>query len=163
MEYEGAQRKVVKQQTADVYLAYLVDADNNGKFFLYDNDTSTFVPFEQINISDTAAIMLLSERGDIKLPKEYQETEITLNDQTFPAWRNAEESDYYILYAMNNQGENHYINMILQMEHIRDLMLRRQRQRKSRLILGKFISSIENYLNYVILGAAVLFVILIVI
>ena len=105
MEYEGAQRKVVKQQTADVYLAYLVDADNNGKFFLYDNDTSTFVPFEQINISDTAAIMLLSERGDIKLPKEYQETEITLNDQTFPAWRNAEESDYYILYAMNNQGE----------------------------------------------------------
>ena len=66
----------------------------------YENDTSTFVPFEQINISDTAAIMLLSERGDIKLPKEYQETEITLNDQTFPAWRNAEESDYYILYAM---------------------------------------------------------------
>ena len=164
MEYEGAQRKVVKQQTADVYLAYLVDADNNGKFFLYDNDTSTFVPFEQINISDTAAIMLLSERGDIKLPKEYQETEITLNDQTFPAWRNAEESDYYILYAMNNQGEK----SLYQYDSVDGTYQRFdaptvETEEKADSFLGKFISSIENYLNYVILGAAVLFVILIVI
>ena len=36
-------------------------------------------------------------------------------------------------------------------------------EEKADSFLGKFISSIENYLNYVILGAAVLFVILIVI
>lgn len=163
MEYEGAQRKVVKQETEDVYLAYLVDAQNAGKFFLYESETSSFVPFEQINISQTAAIVLLSERGNIKLPKEYQETEITLNDQVFPAWRNAKESDYYILYAMNNQGEK----SLYQYDSVDGTYQRFdahsvEEEQKSVSFLGKLTSAIESYLNYVILGAGVLFVIMLV-
>lgn len=164
MEYEGAQRKVVKQQSGDVYLGYLVDAQNVGKFFLYDNASSSFVPFEQITISDTAAITLLSEREDVKLPKEYQETEITLNDQVFPAWRNAEKSDYYILYAMNNQGEK----TLYQYDSVDGTYQRFdaptvEQEKKADSFLGKLTASVEKYLNYVMLGAVIVFVILVVI
>lgn len=164
MEYEGAQRKVVKQQNGDVYLGYLVDAQNAGKFFMYDSEAAAFVPFEQITISETAAITLLSEREDVKLPKEYQETEITLNDQVFPAWRNVEKSDYYILYAMNNQGEK----TLYQYDSVDGTYQRFdaptvEEEKKADSFFGKVTASIEKYLNYVLLGAVVLFVILVVI
>ncbi len=164
MEYEGAQRKVVNQETEDMYLAYLVNAENVGKFFRYESETSSFVPFEQINISETAAIVLLSERENIKLPKEYQETEITLNGQVFPAWRNAKESDYYILYALNNQGEK----SLYQYDSVDGTYQRfdaptAEDDQKSDSFLGKLGSFIESYLNYVILGVVVLFVIMLVI
>lgn len=162
MEYEGAQRKVVKQQTADVYLGYLVDAQNAGKFFMYDSTASAFIPFEQITISETATITLLSEKKDIKLPKEYQETEITLNDQVFPAWRNVEKSDYYILYAMNNQGEK----TLYQYDSVDGTYQRFdapvvEEEKKADSSLAKLTVFIEQYLNYVILGVIVLFVILV--
>lgn len=162
MEYEGAQRKVVKQQTADVYLGYLVDAQNAGKFFMYDSTASAFIPFEQITISETATITLLSEKKDIKLPKEYQETEITLNDQVFPAWRNVEKSDYYILYAMNNQGEK----TLYQYDSVDGTYQRFdapavEEEKKADSSLEKLTVFIEQYLNYVMLGVIVLFVILV--
>lgn len=162
MEYEGAQRKVVKQQTADVYLGYLVDAQNAGKFFMYDSTASAFIPFEQITISETATITLLSEKKDIKLPKEYQETEITLNDQVFPAWRNVEKSDYYILYAMNNLGEK----TLYQYDSVDGTYQRFdapvvEEEKKADSSLEKLTVFIEQYLNYVMLGVIVLFVILV--
>ena len=162
MEYEGAQRKVVKQQTADVYLGYLVDAQNAGKFFMYDSTASAFIPFEQIPISETTTITLLSEKKDVKLPKEYQETEITLNDQVFPAWRNVEKSDYYILYAMNNQGEK----TLYQYDSVDGTYQRFdapvvEKEKKADSSLEKLTVFIEQYLNYFMLGVIVLFVILV--
>ena len=156
MEYEGAQRKVVKQQTADVYLGYLVDAQNAGKFFMYDSTASAFIPFEQIPISETATITLLSEKKDVKLPKEYQETEITLNDQVFPAWRNVEKSDYYILYAMNNQGEK----TLYQYDSVDGTYQRFdapvvEKEKKADSSLEKLTVFIEQYLNYFMLGVIV--------
>lgn len=164
ISYQGVEHKALKQDKEDIYLAYLVDDQNTGKFFLYDSKNESFVPFEQINISETAAIMLLSDRGDVKLPKQYQETEITVNGQVFPAWRSAEKSDYYILYAMNNQG----IKSLYQYDSVDGTYQRFDapsvtEKKQGNSFLEKVTGLVEKNLSYAILGTVVLILILIVI
>lgn len=103
--YEGTERKFVMQETTGIYLAYLIDANNNGKFFMYNTENATFAPFEQIEISTTTKIVLLTDASAVTMPKEYQEITLTVNGQDYPAWQNAENVAYYILYAINGNGE----------------------------------------------------------
>ena len=72
-------------ETNGVYLAYLTSADGNSNFFLYDDSNATFAPYEEIDISDTTTIVLLSDTS-VKLPSNYAQTTLTLNGQEFPVW-----------------------------------------------------------------------------
>lgn len=163
MEYDGAQRKVVKQETSETYLAYLVDAENNGRFFLYQPENATFAPFEQIQVSETAAIVLLSDRESTKLPEEYKETSIAVNGFDFPAWKSTEQGDYYLLYAVNPQGEKSlYRYDSLEGTYQRFEAPKVEKEKKSDSFIGKLTASMEQYMDYVVLGAMILFVILIV-
>ena len=49
--------------------------------------------------------MLLRDDGGVKLPSAFQETTLTLNGKEFPAWQNTENADYYVVYALNSDGE----------------------------------------------------------
>ncbi len=105
VEYAEGNRNFVKQETSGLYLAYLVDADGNGDFFVYNVTNDTFSPFEQIEISTTSTIVLLADASAIVMPEEYYEVNITVNEYDFPAWQHMEETDSYILYAVNNNGQ----------------------------------------------------------
>jgi len=105
VEYEGADRTFAKQEASGLYLAYLVDADGNGKFFIYDAEDASFAPFEKIDISTTTAIVLLDDATSIVLPEEYASVNLTVNGHEYPAWQHVEDSVNYVLYAMNLNGE----------------------------------------------------------
>ena len=60
------------------------------------------------SISDSTSIVVLSDTSKVKLPSNYQEAKLTLNDKEFPVWQNSDSTDYYVLYAMNNKGETGY-------------------------------------------------------
>lgn len=105
LEYGVGTYNVVYSETSGMYLAYLVNAENLGRFFMYMEEDATFAPFEQITISDNVTIALLVDTSDIVLPKEYNETTVVLNGQEFPAWHSTEDKDFYVIYAINNSGE----------------------------------------------------------
>lgn len=105
LEYAGVNYRVVMQADTGLYLGYLVNGSGEGKFFLYMSEDATFAPFVQVEISDSTVITFLSNVDDIVLAEPYEMSQAEINGSTFPAWQNTENTDLWILYAMNNQGE----------------------------------------------------------
>ena len=107
MNYEGADRPMAYNETNGIYLAYLTSADGNSNFFLYDDSNATFAPYEEIDISDTTTIVLLSDTS-VKLPSNYAQTTLTLNGQEFPVWQDNDKDGFYLMYAVNNNGTKNF-------------------------------------------------------
>ena len=107
MNYEGADRPMAYNETNGVYLAYLTSADGSSNFFLYDDSNATFAPYEEIDISDTTTIVLLSDTS-VKLPSNYAQTTLTLNGQEFPVWQDKDKDGFYLMYAVNNNGTKNF-------------------------------------------------------
>ncbi|MEZ3437065.1 MAG: cohesin domain-containing protein [Lachnospiraceae bacterium] len=105
---DGQERQLVTNESGTIYLGYLLDAQNSGEFYIYNNENATFSPYEEIAISDTTSIVVLSDTSKVKLPDSYQEAKLTLNDKEFPVWQDNEHDGYYILYAMNTSGKTGY-------------------------------------------------------
>lgn len=108
VQFEGQARQMVTQETSGITLGYLLDSEGTGDFFLYNDEDATFSLFEQINISDTTSIALLSEKSSVKLPDTFQEVSLTLNGKEFPAWQNTQRDGFYVIYAVNSNGEKGY-------------------------------------------------------
>lgn len=102
---EGEEIALVKKDDAEIYLGYLTDAEGNGRLFLYFSEDASFAPYEEIQISDSTSIILLSDASAITMPEEYAKINLTVNGQDYPAWQSSENIVNYVLYAMNNSGE----------------------------------------------------------
>ena len=98
---------MVMNANSGVTLGYLLDGDN-GSFYLFNAENATFSPYEELVISDKTSIILLSDTSAVSLPSDYKEAELTLDEKTFPVWQKSGEEGYYVLYAMNSNGENDY-------------------------------------------------------
>lgn len=105
---DGQERQMVANEAGSITLGYLKDAEGTGDFFLYNGEDATFAPYEEIAISDTTSIIVLSDTSKVKLPDTYQEAKLTLNEKDFPVWQDSTKEGYYVLYAMNNNGEPGY-------------------------------------------------------
>lgn len=103
VDYNGTQKRV-GVNSANVQLAYLIEKTEGGvgAFFVYEQDTKTFLPFVQLKISDETTIVPLNEPDAVKLPESYQQTELSIGEHTYPVWSDPQNGEnYYILYALN--------------------------------------------------------------
>ena len=108
VELEGQQRQMVENANSGITLAYLIGG-NVGDFFIYNTDDATFSPYEELTISDTTSIVLMSDTSLVDLPDTYKEAEYTINEKTFPVWQDSADEECYVLFAMNsNNGESGY-------------------------------------------------------
>lgn len=106
MMLEGETCQVVTQPVSNMSAFYLTPAaGGDPDFFLYDSDKGSFLPFESVSISSDRYIILLRNDGSVNLPKRYQETVLTLNGKEFPAWQDVDQADYYVVYALNADGQ----------------------------------------------------------
>ena len=80
---DGEDRQMVTNEEGTVTLGYLKDAEGTGDFFLYNTEDATFSPYEEISISDTTSIIVLSDTSKVKLPKQYKEAKLTLNEDVY--------------------------------------------------------------------------------
>ena len=65
-------------------------------------------PYVQLFISDTTSIVPLSDAEGISLPESYQQVELTVQEQQYPAWSDPMAPRYYVLNALNTRtGETH--------------------------------------------------------
>ncbi len=104
--YEGESYSGVTGDTSGIELGYLVGSDGLGQFFCYDSDTSTFSPYVQVNVSETAYIVFLMTDIEGSLPDEFVETVLTVNGFEFPTWEDTSSDGCYLIHAINTYGED---------------------------------------------------------
>lgn len=166
LDYDLVEYDVVYSEGFDLYLAYLVNEENAGDFFMYVEEDATFAPYEEIRISDSVTIVLLSDATEVVLPEEYKTTTVVLNGHDFPAWRDADSDAFCILYAINNYGEK----SLYQLDNIEGTYQRfvapeLNEEFPDNSLIGKLSTLLENHLDYVILGTGLgfLFLLLVII
>ena len=105
---DGEERQMVENESGNICLGYLKDADAIGSFFLYNEENATFSPYAEISISDTMSIIVLSDTSEVTLDSRYSEAKLSLNEKEFPVWQDTEKEGIYVIYAMNSLGETGY-------------------------------------------------------
>ena len=160
VELDGQQRQMVSNETSGATLGYLLDGEENGDFFLYNTESATFSPYEQLTISDTTSIIILSDTSQVDLPSTYQEANLTLNGKDFPVWQDTTRDGFYVLYAMNSNGETGYYQYdqaenTYQRFTVADTSQESEEQADTSSFLGKLQNFVNNHFNLLfIIGAA---------
>lgn len=149
---DGQERQMVVNPNSGVTLAYLLNGDA-GDFFLYNEEDATFAPYEELVISDKMSIILLSDTSAVNLPSDYKEAELTLDDKSFPVWQKAGEEGYYVLYAMNSNGEKDYYRYDAEENTYQKFTPESggEKKEKSSGLLGKAERFIEKYIQKIVL------------
>lgn len=104
-DYEDGTFSGVVGDTSGIILGYLVDDSGEGQFFYFDDETATFYPYVQVTVSETANIVFLTSDIEGTLPSEYVETVLTVNGFEFPTWEDTSTTGYYLIHALNSDGE----------------------------------------------------------
>ncbi len=166
MTYENSTVPAVKQDTSEQYAVYLVDQENKGKFFLYDPEgkDEKFYPLAQVIVSERTNLIFLQNDGSVKLPEQYEETTMKIDDMTFPAWQNTKEDGIFLLYALNNNGQK----ALYQYDNNEDTYQRftdtaSQAAVKQETKVGKLETLMRNYPIQVMISVAIAFFVLLVI
>ena len=170
LEYGDKEYKAVYNSDFALTLVYLIDEEYAGDFFMYVESDATFAPYEEIQISDTSAnsvkIVLLSDISEIILPEQFVEDTTEVNGITFPIWRDTENPEYYIFYALNNHGEkNLYQYDTNEGTYQKFIAPEIVQEKEDKTFLGKVSSALENHLDQVILvgGIGVLVLLLVIV
>ena len=61
-----------------------------------------------VSITDSSYIFLLGTNDGKGLPSQFKKTKLTVGTLTFPVWQNSESEDFYLMYAMNESGEESF-------------------------------------------------------
>lgn len=105
LTYEGDTYKCAVQKANNLYAAYLIDRDGKADFWFYNEKDAKFYAFEEIVISDMYSIMILDGTNEVKMPSEYTESSMEINGKEFPVWVDTNRDGFYVMYAMNSDGE----------------------------------------------------------
>ena len=79
-------------------------------FFLFNNrGCNILLLSHKIAISDTTSLIVVDAPKSAKLPSSYQEVDMTVQEENFPAWSDPSNSRYYVIYALNTRtGEKSF-------------------------------------------------------
>lgn len=163
-DYQGTMCTAVANENATMFLAYLVDEEGAGEFFLYMMDTATFVKFEAIEISDVTTIALLSDTMAVTLPEQFMTTEVIVNGTAYPAWQSTEDTAHCILYALNSNGEKAlYQYDVTEGTYQRFTAPEAVEEQEDESMLTKVTALLEGNMAYVVLGVGLGFILLVLI
>ena len=106
MTFEGSKYTVITQEASGINAMYLTEkSSGDSDFFLYNSDDGSFSPFEEVEIAKDRYIIPLMNDGKLKLSSRYQKTTLTLNGKEFDTLQDTKDAEYYIVYALNSDGE----------------------------------------------------------
>ena len=106
LTFEGSKYSVITQEASGINAMYLTEKDSDdADFYLYNSDDGSFAPFEEVEIAKDRYIIPLMNDGKMNLPSQYQKTTLTLNGKEFDTWQDTKDAEYYIIYALNSDGE----------------------------------------------------------
>lgn len=167
LDYDMVEYNAVFSEEFGLTLLYLVDEQNAGQFFMYVEDDATFVPYEEVAISDSVKIVLLSDVTDISLPEVYKTTTVVLNGHEFPAWQQEDAEGFCVIYALNNHGEKSLYQFdTMEATYQRFVAPQESEEVVDDSLVGKISGLVEKYMDYVIPGigiALIIFILVIII
>lgn len=108
MEYNGETVNAILQETSGKCFVYLVEGDKDPVMALYNEKENSFAITEMVSITDSSYIFLLGTNDGKGLPSQFKKTKLTVGTLTFPVWQNSESEDFYLMYAMNESGEESF-------------------------------------------------------
>lgn len=168
--FEGVTCEAVTQQAGKgesaVYLTPLNGGDPS--FYLYNSDDGSFIPFEEVEIATDRYLVVLRDDGSVKLPGSYKETKLTLNGKEFTAWQDPTKAEYYVIYALNADGDK----VLYQYDTVDGTYQRyipqassedSGKEKAAKGIWGKILQFAENMLDIVLIVGLLLLVVLIVV
>ncbi|MBF7096372.1 cohesin domain-containing protein [Alkalibacter mobilis] len=99
-----------KNEKIDLELAYFTDQDGkNGEFYVYDKASQSFYTYTKLSSQKTYVI--LKPDDTVVVPEGYvEQTVLTIDDKTYDSWamESGENSEFPLVYAMNDQGEKSF-------------------------------------------------------
>ena len=107
-EIDGKATKAMIQQSSGQYLFYLEDSAGESNYYLYSTEDGSFATTEVVAVNGELTLLLMNHTDKEGLPEEYKETTTTIGGKEFSAWNNVSEPDYYLIYALNSEGESGY-------------------------------------------------------
>ena len=108
IEYNGETVNAILQETSGKCFVYLVEGDKDPVMALYNEKDNSFAITEMVSITDSSYIFLLGTNDGKGLPSQFKKTKLTVGTLTFPVWQNSESEDFYLMYAMNESGEESF-------------------------------------------------------
>ena len=155
----------VYNEKKNLYLVYMIDEENVGQLFMFDEQDATFYPYEEIKVSEESSIVLLANISNVVLPENYKKTEVsTLSGNTFPAWQSDDNTNFCLVYALNDQGQRMFYQMDIEENTYQRFYVQTEEAGKDADgWFGKFNAFLQQHIDYFILGAGLGFLVLIII
>ncbi len=167
LSFEGVPCTVVTQNASGTIAICLRSADQEEDFFLYDPDTGTFSPFQQIEIASERYLVFQQNDGTVTIPDGYEETTLTIDGKEFPAWQNATDTEYYLVYGLNSDGvKGLYLYDTLDgtyQRYLASAAAPEESAAKTDGVLGGFLNFIGKHLMTCVMAVAILFFFLLII
>lgn len=168
MSFEGSNYTVITQESSGINAMYLTEkSSGDSDFFLYNSDDGSFSPFEEVEIAKDRYIIPLMDDGKVSLPSQYQKTTLTLNGKEFDTWQDTKEAEYYVVYALNSDGEKttyRYDTTDGTYQKFTPSSTGRttsdSKSDNGKGLWGKILDFIENFLDIVVIFAIVLILVL---
>ena len=172
LKFEGTDHQIIKQESSGALAMYLTPKNGgDADFYLYDSDNGNFSQLEVIEVAKGRYIIPLADDGEISLPRQYQKTTLTLNGKEFDTWQDTNNAEYYIIYAMNSDGEKttyrydttdgtyqKYTPSAGAASSTSDSTIN-----NGKGIWGKILNFVESFLDIVVIIALVLFAVLLIV
>lgn len=169
MTFEGTTCQVVTQAASSESAMYLTPVSGgDADFFLYNSDQGTFAPFEEVEIAADRYLVMLRNDGSVNLPEQYQETTLTLNGKEFTAWQDTTNAEYYVVYALNSDGQK----LLYQYDTVDKTYQRfiqqtvatdTEEKKSPKGIWGKILQFIEDFLDIAVIVGGIIFLLLLVV
>lgn len=163
MTFEGSKYTVITQEASGINAMYLTEkSSGDSDFFLYNSDDGSFSPFEEVEIAKDRYIIPLMNDGKLKLSSRYQKTTLTLNGKEFDTWQDTKDAEYYIVYALNSDGEKTTYRYDTTDETYQKYSPESQgttsgNKNNGKGLWGKILNFVEEFLDIVVIIAIALF------
>lgn len=108
VQYAGVEHSAIRQDLSGKVFLLMISGEEDPIMVLYNESDSTFVRAEQVDVSDSFYIFVLSAADGSSLPEQFSATSLSLHGVNFPAWQNMDAMDYYLVYALSSTGVEGY-------------------------------------------------------
>lgn len=104
VQYAGAEHSAIRQDASGKTILFMITGEEDPIMVLYNENDSTFMRAERVDVSESFYIFVLSSGDGSTLPEEFYETSLSLHGVNFPAWQNMDAMDFYLVYALSSGG-----------------------------------------------------------
>lgn len=101
--YQDTEVSVLQATEGNVLLFYLESEEGAKELYLYDEALDTFTKY--IPIFSDISLIALEPDESVTVSEGYTLTTVIINDEEVVAYQNNENTDFYLIYAMNAAGE----------------------------------------------------------